>query len=52
MWFTSLSRKYFNLDPGADKVLTTIKDPGNGGNNENNAEGGNTVVYSSVSMKC
>jgi hypothetical protein len=42
--FTSLSREHFHLDSGSDIVLTAIDDPGNGRNDEDNAEGGNTVV--------
>jgi hypothetical protein len=49
--FTSLSRKHFHLDSGTDIVLATIDDPCNSGNNEDDSEGSNTVVYFSVSRE-
>lgn len=48
-FFTILSREPFDLDSGSDIVLAAIHDPGDGGNNEDDAKGGNAVVYFSVS---
>jgi hypothetical protein len=42
--FTSLTRKHFHLDSGPDIVLTTINDPCNGGNDEDDTKGSDTVV--------
>jgi hypothetical protein len=49
--FTTLAREHFHLDSGSDIVLAAINDPCNGRNDEDDAEGGDTVVCFSVSGK-
>lgn len=42
---TSLTSKHFHLDTGTDIVLTAVGNPGDAGNDEDDAEGSDTVVY-------
>lgn len=49
--FTGLSRKHFHLNSRSYVVLAAIHDPGNRGNDENNAKGSDTVVWFSVSRE-
>lgn len=41
---TSFSGEHFNLNAGADEVLSSIHEPLHGGNDKDNSECRNTVV--------
>jgi hypothetical protein len=41
----NFSREDFYLDPGTNKILATVYNPGDRRNNKHNTEGSDTVVY-------